>query len=372
MPKQLSVERRPSWSPTVAIFLLGLLPFEGCSSDPAAPATGGAPASNTGGTVVSGGATVASGGVSSGGLSATGGSPGASGGTPNVSGGASSGGGGGSSGAGGSSSGGKGSGGGGESNGAAGNAQGGASSGGVIASGGSAGAAGNGGGGGAAGNNAGRAGSNAGGMAGSNTGGTAGAPSSTGGNGGGGEAGASASPAAALDKFRFECPCKPAAADHTNDGNCNVTPQVDRQTVMKTMGGDPNKVYNVTLRVRGLSEPNTYKSGMLQGERFYIGGSTSTAGYTSYMMTTADPAQHYFFNYSPTTGHVHFKLDYQVTVKIRGGSKVTFDVDGDGSVPDGHQVSNFDQTVVPDVPPAPMAYDGQFIQLDVVSAVEAP
>jgi hypothetical protein len=138
------------------------------------------------------------------------------------------------------------------------------------------------------------------------------------------------------------------------------------------MGGDPSKVYDVTLRVRGLSEPNTYKNGMLQGERFYIGGTTNTAGYTSYMMTTADPAQHYFFNYSPTTGHVHFKLDYQVTVKIRGGSRVTFDVDGDGSIPDGHQVSNFDQTVVPDVPPAPMAYDGQFIQLDVVSAVAAP
>jgi hypothetical protein len=293
-----------------------------------------------------------------------------SGGTPNATGGngTSSGG------ASGSSSGGKGSGGssGGDSNGTAGNASGGASSGGMVASGGSGGAAGSNGGGGTTGNDAGRAGSNAGGMAGSNSGGTAGAQGFTGGNGGGGEAGASASPAAALDKVRLECPCKPGAADHTSDNNCNVTPQVDRQTFMKTMGGDPNKVYNVTLRVRGLTEPNTYKSGTLQGERFYIGGSTSTAGYTSYMMTTANPAQHFFFNYSPTTGHMHFKLDYQVTVKIRGGSQVTFDVDGDGSVPDGHQVSNFDQTVVPDVPPAPMAYDGQFVQLDVVSAVEAP
>jgi hypothetical protein len=195
----------------------------------------------------------------------------------------------------------------------------------------------------------------------------------TGGNGGsGGEAGTGTSPAAALDKFRFECPCKSGAANHTSDGNCNVTPEVDRQTIVKTMGGDPTKVYDVTLRVRGLTEPNTYKNGTLQGDRFYVGGTTGTPGYTSYMMTTADPAQHYFFNFSPTTGHVHFKLDYQVTVKIRGGSRVTFDVDGDGSVPDGHQVSNFDQTVVADVPPAPVAYDGQFIQLDVVSAVVAP
>lgn len=181
-----------------------------------------------------------------------------------------------------------------------------------------------------------------------------------------GEAGTS--PAAPLDKFRFDCPCKPAAADHLSNNNCNVTPETDRQTIVKTMGGDPGTIYDVTFHVRGLTEPNTYKNGTLQVQRFYVGGTTSTAGYTSYMMTVADPAQHYFFNYNATTDHIHFKLDYQVTVKIRGGTKVTFDVNGDGSMPDGHSVANFDQTVVPDVPPAPMWYDGQFVQLDVVSA----
>ncbi len=200
-------------------------------------------------------------------------------------------------------------------------------------------------------------------------GGTDALPDAAGERPAGSDGGSSGSPAATLDKFRFECPCKPAAADHTSDGNCNVLPETDRQTIVKTMGGDPGTVYDVTLRVRGLTEPNTYKSGMLQGQRFYIGGTTNTAGYTSYMMTVADPAQHYFFNYNATTGHTHFLLDYQVTVKIRGGSKVTFDVDGDGSVPDGHQVSNSDHLVVPDVPPAPMWYDGQFVQLDVISAV---
>src|SRR5438477_6026257 len=84
------------------------------------------------------------------------------------------------------------------------------------------------------------------------------------GNGGaGGAGGGGTSPAAALDKFRFECPCKPAAADHLSNGDCNVAPQTDRQTVKKTMGGDSGTVYNVTLRVRGLSEPNMYTGGML-------------------------------------------------------------------------------------------------------------
>jgi hypothetical protein len=216
---------------------------------------------------------------------------------------------------------------------------------------------------------AGGSGGGLGGAAGSNAGGTAGGAASAGSTATGGGA---ITIAASIDKFRFECPCKAGAANHTSDGNCNVTPETDRQTIVKTLGGDASKTYDVTLRVRGLTEPNKYKNGTLQGERFYVGGTTDSPGYTSYMMTVADPPQHFFFNYSPTTGHVHFKLDYQVKVKMRGGSRVTFDVDGDGSVPDGHQVSNFDQTVVPDIPPAPMAYDGQFVQLDVVSVEVAP
>ncbi len=173
--------------------------------------------------------------------------------------------------------------------------------------------------------------------------------------------------AADLDKFRYECPCLPGAANHTGDGNCNMAPEVDRQTTVKTMDGDPDTLYDVTFRVRGIAEPNTYTGGTLEGERFYTGGTTTTAGYTSYMLTVAEPAQHYFFNYSPTTGHFNFLLDYEVTIRIRGGSEVTFDVNGDGSVPDGHGVSNDGQTIVPDVPPAPDWYDGQFVQLDVVS-----
>jgi hypothetical protein len=168
----------------------------------------------------------------------------------------------------------------------------------------------------------------------------------------------------------------PAAADHLSNGDCHVTPQTDRQTFQKTMGGDAGTIYNVTLRVRGLSEPNMYMGGMLDStnNRFYTGGTATTAdggGYTSYMMTVADPAQHYFFNSNPSLGHLHFLLDYTVTVKIRGGTTVTFDVDGDGSHPDGVQVDNSDHLVVPDLSPAPAWYDGQFVQLDVVSAVPA-
>ena len=50
-------------------------------------------------------------------------------------------------------------------------------------------------------------------------------------------------------------------------------------------------------------------------------------------------------------------------------AKVTFDVNGQTSVPDGHGVSNRDRVVVEGVPPAPDPFNGQFVQFDVLEAI---
>jgi len=174
--------------------------------------------------------------------------------------------------------------------------------------------------------------------------------------------------AALLDKFRFECPC--IDADHfglDKQDNCDMTPAVDRQTYTKKLAGDPNVVYDVTLHVRGNTEPNTYVNGTLEQNRFYTGGETSTPGYTSYMLSVTLPNQVYFFNYNPTTSHIHFLIDYQVTIPMKGGTTVILDVNGGKSVPDGHGVSNRESLVVPGIPPAPNPFNGQLVQLDVVS-----
>ncbi len=174
--------------------------------------------------------------------------------------------------------------------------------------------------------------------------------------------------AAELDHFRLECPC--IDADHfglDKQDNCDQVPTVDRQTYKKTLRGDPNVTYDVTLHVRGDTEPNTYVNGKLEQNRFYTGGETSTPGYTAYMLSVDLPKQVYFFNYNPTTSHIHFLIDYQVVIPMKGGTSVTFDVNGGKSVPDGHGVSNRERLVVPGIAPAPDPFNGQLVQFDVVS-----
>jgi hypothetical protein len=201
------------------------------------------------------------------------------------------------------------------------------------------------------------------------------AGSTTAGNGGSAGAGGEGllGIAAGLHEVRLECPC--IDADHfgpEKQDNCDATPAVDRQTYVKKLGGDPGQIYDVKLHVRGNTEPNTYTGGKLEQQRFYIGGQTSTTGYTAYMLTVSDPQQVYFFNHNPTTGHIHFLIDYEVVIPMRGGTTVTFEVNGGKSVPDGHGVSNRERLVVPGIAPAPEPFNGQLVQFDVLSVNPAP
>ena len=50
-----------------------------------------------------------------------------------------------------------------------------------------------------------------------------------------------------------------------------------------------------------------------------------------------------------------------------GGAKVTFHGNGQN----GRLISNAKKLVVPDVPPAPLPFNGQFVQVNVVDVVEA-
>jgi hypothetical protein len=228
---------------------------------------------------------------------------------------------------------------------------------------------------------AGAAGGGASGAAGGGSGGAAGGGASgaagggSGGAGGGGAGGAAGAAGGSLsaiaktiDGFRLDAPCMDA--NHFGSGkadNCDVLPTVDRQTYQLTIGGSNATTYDVKLHVRGLTEPNIYAGGMLStAQRFYIGGATTQTGYTAYSLTVADPPKVYFFNYNSSVGHFVFSLDYEVVIPMRGGTTVTFDVNGQNSVPDGHGVSNRDRVVIEGVPPAPDPFNGQFVQFDVV------
>lgn len=176
-------------------------------------------------------------------------------------------------------------------------------------------------------------------------------------------------PGASIDGFRYEFPCKDPMPEKPAIGMDGVSGLVkgdpkttDNFTTTKTFGGEAGKRYKVTLRFRGVVEPMKYKGGTKVGEYFYIGGEKDDPSYNIYQFSVSSPKSHYFLNRQDATGHKIFTIDYTQTIEIDGGATITFHGDGQN----GRLITNFSKLVVPDVPPAPLPYNGQFIQVNVV------
>jgi hypothetical protein len=99
-----------------------------------------------------------------------------------------------------------------------------------------------------------------------------------------------------------------------------------------TIGGDPAKIYNITLHIQGEVEAKSYgatgdqekskQSPMADG--FQVGG-TPTKGdaYNVYMLRVTAPKQDYFFNALVPPGksdHTTYGIDYVGVVKANGGT----------------------------------------------------
>ena len=83
-------------------------------------------------------------------------------------------------------------------------------------------------------------------------------------------------------------------------------------------------------------------------------------------LDVSSPGQTYFVNQG-ISHRVVVALDYTETVPIASGATVTLHADSR----DSYELRNVDSSgqpiVVPGVAPAPGAFDGQFVQMDVVS-----
>lgn len=184
----------------------------------------------------------------------------------------------------------------------------------------------------------------------------------------------SAGPATSIDGYRFEFPCVGTMPDKPKqgagcesalvDGDPNTT---DNFESVKTFGGEAGKRYKVTLRFRGVVEPMMYKDGEMDGEYFYRGGEPNNATYNIYKIGISSPQSHYFLNRQDKVGHKIFAIDYTKTIEIDAGATITLRGDGQN----GKLISNFARHVVADLAPAPAAFHGQFVQIDVVKVVEA-
>jgi hypothetical protein len=99
-----------------------------------------------------------------------------------------------------------------------------------------------------------------------------------------------------------------------------------------------------------------------------VGGSEKRDDYSIYSLRVADPSQTYHLTrHERKTGHLTFKFDYTVTIKIRGGAKVTLGLYDHNK----QAIANGERHVVDGIPPAPEPYAGHFVQMDVVSVKPA-
>lgn len=104
-----------------------------------------------------------------------------------------------------------------------------------------------------------------------------------------------------------------------------------RPEVRATMQGDPGVTYAVTLHVRGVVEPKTYRNGQpvpgtgsLDNKGlFYAGGEPGgNPIYNSYGLDVTAPSQRYFVN-NWVEGDYVLALDYRVALQIESGATVS-------------------------------------------------
>jgi hypothetical protein len=159
--------------------------------------------------------------------------------------------------------------------------------------------------------------------------------------------------------LRVELPCEP---HDVSDGVCNTLYQTTERTI--TIGGTSAEKYDLTIRVRGVVEPKDYADGTADGF-FYTGGTPSGDSMNVFELDVSAPATTYYLNYG---GDSAYGLDYQQVIRVQGGATIRLSADSiDNAI-----YTNTDSVVVAGIAPAPSAFDGQFVQIDVISATLVP
>lgn len=220
---------------------------------------------------------------------------------------------------------------------------------------------------------------------GSAAGGSSGGDASTGGAATGGTASGGAENlltiAEALDGARVDDPCAgtPAVSVGATCDHVVLTGAGFHDEEEVTIGGDPETTYDVTLRIRGVTEPANVVGGERPStetfsymgldwrtEPLTIGGTVPTddADYAQWRITVAAPSAEYFLNDYQRVGHYVFELDYEVTFPMQGGTTVTLDATDSNE----RLILNY-EAYAPEGIPGSINH-GQFVELELVSVTE--
>lgn len=166
--------------------------------------------------------------------------------------------------------------------------------------------------------------------------------------------GTSCAIAPALPMLRAEAECGTTALGYctTGGGEAEVV-----------MVGEPGSAYVVTLRVRGVLETKSYDGGVQDGLWHPDGDPGDVDLWNEVTLSISAPAQTIRLNSGSSGNSSCVLVDMMHDVAIETGATVRVELDAI----DGSQVANDDDLVVPAIPPAPDAFDGQFVQLDAVA-----
>jgi hypothetical protein len=163
-----------------------------------------------------------------------------------------------------------------------------------------------------------------------------------------------------LEGLRWSMPCR---APQGSNGCFNDDPPV----VSTSFGGVAGETYGVTLRFRGIIEQKSYSGGTNDTAFWQEEGMPAADGLNIYALDISSPRQRFYLNRGSSAFDRCWVIDYTKTVQASANATVTLTA----TSIDGVQKRNVDGTGsplrVPDVPPWPNVFDGQFIQMDVIS-----
>lgn len=175
--------------------------------------------------------------------------------------------------------------------------------------------------------------------------------------------------AAQLNGLRWELPCLSSSTE-APDFVCFTRPT---HTFQAKLSGRPGRAYAVELRIRGVVETKDYRPVPFDAGHFIVGGVPIEGdAWNAYLLSTTDPLATYRLNHGPSGLYQCVAVDYTVTVRAMAGSDfILFASPVDERL---SQIRNnvAQPIIVPGVPPAPMAFDGQFLQMDVVRVTPLP
>ena len=176
--------------------------------------------------------------------------------------------------------------------------------------------------------------------------------------------------AATLEGLRWELPCLTFPTDFP-EYICFTRPEVTTST---RITGLTAKRYAIQLRLRGVLETKAYVGAQRVVGTVLSGGTPAQDDWNIYRLTVSSPAQTFHLNGGTSGDYQCTRVDVEFEVIANGGATFTlFATPVDDRL---SQIRNRDADggaiVIPGVDPAPRAFDGQFLQMDVLRVREVP